>query len=53
MWFMGDWEWDSVQCDRCGAGFDQKTVMQPEATETVGMMQPAEEENVNPKQTKT
>ncbi len=30
---------------------DQKTVVQPEATETVGMTQPAEEENVTPKQT--
>lgn len=51
MWFMGDWEWDSFQCDLCGAGFDQTTVRQPEATETVGMMQPAEEENFNPTQT--
>lgn len=51
MWFMGDWEWDSFQCDHCGAGFDQKTVMQPEATETAGMTQPPEEKNVNPTQT--
>lgn len=41
--FMGDWEWDYFQCDHCGAGFDQKTVMQPEATETAGMTQPPKE----------
>lgn len=48
VWFMGDWEWDSVQCDHCGAGFDQKTVERPEATESADMTQPPKEENVKP-----
>lgn len=46
--FMGDWEWDSLQCDHCGAGFDQKTAEQPEATESADMTQPPKEENVKP-----
>lgn len=46
--FMGDWEWDSLQCDHCGAGFDQKTAKQPEATESADMTQPPKEENVKP-----
>lgn len=49
---MGDWEWASLQCDHCGAGFDQKTVARPEATETAGITQPAKEKE-NRKEKKT
>lgn len=51
--FMGDWEWVSAQCDHWGVGFDQKTVMLPKATGTVGMTQLPEEENVNLTQSST